>query len=94
MKRKRQIIIVIGVLFILTIPLTVMQFTDEVDWTILDFVVAGVLLFGTGLFCEIVIRKVSNISYRIVICIALLIILILIWLEFAVGIFGTPIGGY
>jgi len=94
MKRKRQIIIVIGVLFILTIPLTVMQFTDEVDWTILDFVVAGVLLFGTGLFCEIVIRKVSNISYRIVICIALLIILILIWLELAVGIFGTPIGGY
>jgi len=94
MKRKRQIIIVIGVLFILTIPLIVMQFTDKVDWTILDFVVAGVLLFGTGLFCEIVIRKVSNISYRIVICIALLIILILIWLELAVGIFGTPIGGY
>ena len=94
MKRNRQIIIVIGVLFILTIPLIVMQFTDKVDWTILDFVVAGVLLFGTGLFCEIVIRKVSNISYRIVICIALLIILILIWLELAVGIFGTPIGGY
>ena len=78
MKRKRQIIIVFGVLFLLTIPLIVMQFTDEVDWTLLDFIVAGALLLGTGLICEIVIRKVSNISYRIVICIALFIILILI----------------
>ena len=94
MKRKRQIIIVFGVLFLLTIPLIVMQFTDEVDWTLLDFIVAGALLLGTGLICEIVIRKVSNVSYRIVICIALFIILILIWLELAVGIFGTPIGGY
>jgi hypothetical protein len=71
-----------------------MQFTDEVNWTLIDFVVAGALLLGTGLMCEIVIRKIKNINYRIVICVALLVALLLIWAELAVGIFGTPFSGH
>jgi hypothetical protein len=38
-----------------------MQFTNEVNWTLFDFVVAGVLLLGTGFICELVIRKVKPI---------------------------------
>ena len=94
MRNNRHIYIVLGVLILLLVPLIAMQFTDEVNWSILDFVVAGALLLSTGLICEFVIRKVSNIRYRILICITLLIMLILIWLELAVGIFGTTIGGY
>ncbi|WP_372640330.1 hypothetical protein [Ancylomarina sp.] len=75
------------------IPLVAMQFTDEVNWTLLDFVVAGALLLGTGLMCELVIRKVNNIRYRIAICVTLLIALLLIWAELAVGTFGTILGG-
>ncbi len=70
-----------------------MQFTDEVNWTLLDFVVAGVLLIGTGLMCEFVMRKTNKIGYRIVVCAAILVVLMLIWAEFAVGIFGTPFSG-
>ena len=94
MRNNRHIYIVLGVLILLLVPLIAMQFTDEVNWSILDFVVAGALLLSTGLICEFVIRKVINIRYRILICITLLIMLILIWLELAVGIFGTTIGGY
>jgi hypothetical protein len=70
-----------------------MQFTDDVNWTLFDFVVAGALLLGTGLICELVIRKVKIRKFRIAICMVLLILLFLIWAELAVGIFGTPLGG-
>jgi hypothetical protein len=53
----------------------------------------GVLLLGTGLMCELVLRKVKKIKYRIAICGAILVVLLLIWMELAVGIFGTPFAG-
>lgn len=92
-KNVRLTGIVAAVAFLLLLPLTAMQFTDEVKWTLSDFVVAGVLLLGTGLLCELVLRKVHKIEYRIGICLALLAALFLIWIELAVGIFGTPFAG-
>ena len=94
MKNKRPMFIILGSAMLLFIPLVAMQFTDEVNWTMLDFVVAGVLLLGTGLMCEFAIRKIKNIKFRIAICVALLMILFLIWAELAVGVFGTPLGGH
>ena len=70
-----------------------MQFTDEVNWNLPDFVVAGLLLLGTGLILDLVLRKIKNIGYRVAIAAGLLIALLLVWAELAVGIFGTPIGG-
>jgi hypothetical protein len=90
---KRLTVILLAVTLLLLIPLIAMQFTNDVKWTVLDFIVAGVLLFSTGLMCEFVIRKVKKVKYRIIICMALLTALLFIWLELAVGIFGTPIGG-
>ncbi len=94
MQNKRLIIILLTSAILLLLPLIAMQFTDEVNWTLFDFVVAGALLVGTGLMCELVIRKVNNLKYRNTICAALLIILLLIWAELAVGIFGTPFSGH
>ena len=93
MQNKRLIGIVLTVALLLLIPLIAMQFTDDVNWTLFDFIVAGVLLLATGLMCELVIRKVNKIEHRIVICLAILAALLLIWVELAVGIFGTPLGG-
>ena len=93
MNNKRLFIILSIVVTLLLIPIITMQFTDVMNWTLFDFVVAGVLLLGAGLMCEIVIRKVKIRKFRIAICLALLILLFLIWAELAVGIFGTPIAG-
>ena len=93
MENNRLKIILAAVFIILLIPLIAMQFTDEVSWTLPDFVVAGVLLLVTGLMCDLVIRKVQNVNYRIAICIMILLALLLIWAELAVGIFGTPFSG-
>jgi peptidoglycan/LPS O-acetylase OafA/YrhL len=92
-RNKRLIGIVLTVGFILLIPLIAMQFTEEVNWTLSDFVVAGILLLTTGLLCDLVIRKVKKSRPRIAICLAILAALILIWAELSVGIFGTPFGG-
>tara|TARA_R110001606_G_scaffold399186_2_gene581395 strand:+ start:10581 stop:10796 length:216 start_codon:yes stop_codon:yes gene_type:complete len=70
-----------------------MQFTNEVNWTIFDFVIAGILLIGTGLVCEFTLRKIKKTKYRIAIILAILVILFLIWAELAVGIFGSPFSG-
>jgi hypothetical protein len=49
--------------FVLLMPLVAMQFTDEVDWGVADFVAAGVLLGGTGLLLEQAARKARNVAY-------------------------------
>ena len=93
MKNKRLIIIIVIVALLLLIPLTAMQFTDEVRWTLFDFIVAAGLLLSAGLTLDFIIRKVKRAKYRIVLSVALVAILLLIWAELAVGIFGTPFAG-
>ena len=93
MKNKRLIGIMVTVTLLLLIPIIAMQFTNEVNWNLIDFIVAGALLFGNGLMCELVMRKINKIKYRIAICVAFLAVLLLIWAELAVGILGTPLSG-
>ena len=90
---KRIIGIILGVVFLLLIPLIAMQFTTEVNWTIFDFMVASALLLGTGLLCEFVLRMVNHSKYRIAIILAILVALVLVWAELAVGIFSSPFAG-
>jgi hypothetical protein len=75
--------------FILLIPLLAMQITDEVDWTLADFVIAGALIFGTGLTYVLVARKAGNIAYRFAVGVALAAAFLLFWITGAVGIIGS-----
>jgi uncharacterized membrane protein len=93
MKSKRIIFILGIVTSILLIPLIAMQFTQEVNWTLSDFIVAGVLLLVAGLGLELVLQKVNNKENRIAFYALIIIVLLLIWAELAVGIFGTPLAG-
>ena len=93
LQNKRLLGIVLTVALILLVPFIAMQFTNEVKWTLSDFVAAGVLLLGTGFLCEFVLRTVNKVEYRIAICAVLLLLLFLVWVELAVGIFGTPFAG-
>lgn len=93
MQNIRLISIMITVALLLLIPFIAMRLTDEVNWTWRDFVAMGVLLLGTGLMCELVMRKLIKIQYRIAICTSILAALVLIWLELAVSIFWTPFTG-
>jgi hypothetical protein len=72
---------------ILLVPLVSMQFTDEVNWSLMDFITAATLVLGTGLLLSLVIKKVSNNKYRLAIGLTILIVFFCIWTELAVGVF-------
>lgn len=92
-KTQRRFGILLTVAFILLIPLAAMQFTKEVNWTLLDFATIAVLLLGAGFLGEVIMNMVTRTTYRVALLGALLILVALIWIELAVGIFGTPFAG-
>lgn len=94
MKTNNRIIgILVAVAIILSIPLIAMQFTNEVNWTVFDFIIAGLLLVGISFLLELVVRKISKKGNRIIWFSVIIAIFLLIWMELAVGIFGTPFAG-
>mgnify|MGYP000968294247 CR=1 FL=1 len=93
-QNKRLILIFTIVPILLLIPLMAMQFSNNVNWKVLDFAMMGALLFGTGLLCELVLRKIKSTKSRIILCGVVLVSFLLIWAELAVGIFGTPLAGH
>ena len=92
-KPKTFLILLSIVLLLLLIPFVAMQFTNEVNWSLMDFVMAGILLLGTSLVIELVLRKVKSTKHRLLISGIILLLLFLVWAELAVGIFGSPIAG-
>jgi chromate transport protein ChrA len=93
MKKSRLFILLTTVAALLLIPLIAMQFTDEVNWDLADFMVAAVLLLVAVFTYELISRKVKAPTNRTILSVTLLIIFLLIWAELAVGIFGTPFAG-
>ena len=78
---------------ILSIPLMAMQFTKEVNWTISDFLVMGILLFTTVFTIGFVLKKVKTLKSRLILIVGIVVLLALVWAELAVGIFGSPLAG-
>lgn len=73
--------------FILSIPLVAMQFSNDVQWDFSDFLIMGCLLFGTGSLFVLLARHVQLRKHQIMIGIGLLVLLLWLWAELAVGIF-------
>lgn len=92
MKTKNIIRIMVGTALILMVPLVAMQFSEEVDWKLGDFVIIGTLLISAGLAYELVSSKVNK-KYCLVIAAIIGAAVLLIWAELAVGIFGSPFAG-
>jgi len=93
MKNKRLIKYIISTVLLLLIPLIAMQFTNQVNWAPSDFIVAAVLLLSTGFAIDFIIKKVRTKKYRITLSAIIVVMLLLVWAELAVGIFGTPLSG-
>lgn len=86
-KSVLQVAFVTAVL--LLIPLVAMQFSEEVNWTSMDFAVAGFLLFGSGMAYVLIARSTTVFAGRAAGCIAAAAALMLIWVNLAVGIIGS-----
>ncbi|HKL34690.1 MAG TPA: hypothetical protein VJ899_00215 [Salegentibacter sp.] len=91
MKRFLIIFLIVGVL--LMIPFLAMQFTTEVNWSVADFLIMGLLLLAGGLAIDLVLRKISGSRNRLITSGIILLVFLLIWAGLAVGVFGTPFAG-
>jgi uncharacterized membrane protein YfcA len=84
---RNLIRIVVVTAAILLVPLVAMQFTNEVNWGVGDFITAAGLLIGAGLAYELAARRVQNPRQRVFVAIGVTGVLLLVWAELAVGIF-------
>ncbi|MGX5686627.1 hypothetical protein ACWKWW_18910 [Chryseobacterium cucumeris] len=80
-------------LVVLSIPLVGNLVSKEVNWSGSDFLIAGALLFTAAFLINLVRNKIKKQSQRMIVCILILLTLVLIWVELAVGIFGSPFAG-
>lgn len=72
---------------ILSIPLIAMQFTDEVQWGLFDFLIIGCLLFGAGFIYELISTKIRTARHKAVAAVVTILVVLYLWAELAVGIF-------
>ncbi len=78
-----RILIIVGA--ILLIPLLGNLFVDGWNWSFFDFIVMGALLFCTGLAISFAIRNISDPIYRVSTVIFIVLALVALWTELAVG---------
>lgn len=90
---KRLLVIIASISALLLTPLLAMQFTSEVQWNYADFLIAGIILSLTGIAIEYCIRKIKKNQLRRISILGVFILLVLFWMELAVGIFGTILAG-
>jgi len=68
------------------------MYINDFNWSLVDFVIMGVLIFSFLSFTGFIRKKFSGIK-EILAIIIVVIVFILLWVELAVGIFGSPFAG-
>jgi hypothetical protein len=89
MKNKRMVRIIIAIIGLLLIPFIAMQFTDEMNWSVNDFIAMGFMLTVAGAMIEIGARISRNTQYRVGLAVAVFAGFTLLWVNLAVGIIGS-----
>jgi hypothetical protein len=90
MEQKKIIRIIYVTAGILLIPFVAMFFSDEVNWGLFDFAIIGALLLVCGFAYEFFASKLTNTKHKVIVAIMLLLTLLIIWADLAVGIFNIP----
>ena len=70
-----------------------MAITDEINWSLFDFIIMGSLLISLSIGINFVSNRTKNLKNRYLYIGILVLIFTFIWAELAVGIFGTPFAG-
>lgn len=74
-------------ILLLLMPFIAMQLTDQVNWEGNDFVIMGILIFGSMSLFVILARKLK--INRYLLAVLIFFFTLYIWAEIAVGVFTT-----
>ena len=78
---------------LLLIPFVGMQYSNEVKWSLNDFIIMGVILLSFGIIINKIIYHVGAFKKRVILISTLIILFFLLWGELAVGLFNSPFAG-
>ena len=92
-KSQRRKIIAGVIVVVLMLPLIGMMISENVNWSIADFVIAVILLSIVGLGVDFIFSKLKKRRARILALIIVFMLFAIVWGELAVGLFGTPWAG-
>lgn len=73
---------------LLLLPAVAMQFTNEVNWDVFDFIFATIMFGSVGLVLELTVRSSDNVAFRTAVGLAIAAAFLIIWINGAVGIIG------
>jgi hypothetical protein len=80
-------------LLLLLIPLVGMLISDEVNWSLFDFMIMGMLILSLSFGIKQLLQATIKYKYKALFIALFLLVFMLVWFELAVGIFGSPMAG-
>ena len=83
---------IIYTLVLLLVPFILTNNLESFNWSSEDFMIAGLLIFSCLSVVSYIKEKLSNQNKTIAIILVIILFLI-IWIELAVGVFGSPFAG-
>lgn len=93
LKIRLLIKVLLTTLVFLLIPLVLTLTVSDFNWDVFDFVVGGMLIFSFGIFLTMLWKSKKSRRQKQIFFWIGIVVLFLIWMELAVGIFGIPFSG-
>ncbi|KQT21815.1 hypothetical protein ASG31_00260 [Chryseobacterium sp. Leaf404] len=94
MTKQQKTALIFAIPSILIVAAFIANYVVEgFNWTGSDFLIAAILLFGTASFIYMILNSKLSVRAKTMISIVIVLILMVIWVEMAVGLFGSPIAG-
>lgn len=80
-----KVLIIVGLL--LLIPFICMQLTIEINWSVIDFIIMGLLLIFFGSLIRLALKRIQTLKKRIFVILFILVSFLLLWFQLAIGLF-------
>ena len=80
-------------LTLLAIPFFGMQLTDQVNWTLFDFIMMGGMLLSLSFGIHFIFLNTKTYNQKAFFISVVVLLFLFIWAELAVGIIGSPFAG-
>ena len=93
MEFKRLFYRLVSVWSLLLLPWIGSLWTEEVQWKLGDYCIAAILLGSLVVIVELILSFTLHRKYKTLFIALSIFFFVLVWVELAVGLFGSPFAG-